>query len=828
MNMNKRPLPFMLAGFVLGEVWIWQFQRAAALAALVLAVIILMGYSGRNQSSLFFLKSMIPMLALGMLAGGISSYKWFGQQKQFERLKDGNSYIIEGQIEEKKEGENTTSLVLKSLFLVGKYENQENGAEVAQQSKKQLKGRILLYAPKELSYGIGYRVVFRGIVESVPLPGNPGEFNAQRYQESKGVFGCCFEPEILEQRYGSFLVGEGLRQFRDKMSVVYTESMNENQSGPALAMVLGDKSNLETEQKQLYQLGGISHVLAVSGLHMTLIGAGFYKILRKIGFAYGISAVSSFPCILAYAIMTGSSSSCLRASLMLVFYLIGEWVGLSYDLISSLCLAGILLLLEMPGRLFDSSFLLSFGAMGGIGFFYPVVKDCFGDGKRRDSKTRGSKTNQQEGLLGKIRQKIVTGMVGSLCITVFTLPLMLYFFYGFSPAGIFLNLIVIPVMSLLVPLLVFGGFLSLFQLTNPVGACCLFVGGEIIDFYEFLCQIAEKIPGGYLTLGYRGVLFGISYYLILFLGVYFCSRVHKKAKNVAVMMVTVGFLITVTFITGRRDTFLTVLDVGQGDGILFHSREEVCMIDGGSTSKKQLGSYVLEPALSYYGISYVDNWFVSHGDEDHLSGIRELLEEGYPIGRLILPVMSEKTEQIEKLEYLAKKNKTEVIFMDCFDELQLKEGRFVCLHPAQNTMGEDSNENSLVLILSLPYQNIFLTGDVENAGEEELNRVLLDSGSGRSWHEKNYKNWGTDKQGIKEQILKVSHHGSSNGTGEEFLSIIKPDTALISCGKNNRYGHPGSDTLERLNQINAKIYRTDRQGAIEIRCKKQTEYVTFK
>lgn len=798
----------MLAGFVLGEVWIWQFQRAAALAALVLAVIMMIGYSAKKQSSLFFLKGMVPMLAMGMLAGGISSYRWFGQQKQFDKIKDGNVYTIEGQIEEKKQGERTTSLVVKNLFVIGINDRQKTDAEAeqitgTQQTKKSLKGRLLLYAPRELSYGIGYRIVFRGMVESVPVPGNPGEFNARQYQESKGVFGCCYEPEIMEQHYGSFLIGEGLRRFRDRLSAVYTEFMDENQKGPALAMVLGDKSSLLTEQKKLYQIGGISHVLAVSGLHMTLIGAGFYKILRKAGFGYGISAISSFPCILAYAIMTGSSSSCLRASIMLILYLIGEWQGLSYDLISSLCMAGIFLLLEMPGRLFDSSFLLSFGAMGGIGFFYPAVKDCFWGGKK-------SKMSQRESLSGKIRQKTGGGIMGSLCITVFTLPLALGFFYGFSPAGILLNLLVIPVMSLLVFLLVLGGMLSLYPLTVGAGEVCLLIGGEIIDFYEFLCRITEKIPGGYLTLGYRDVWFGIGYYFILCSGLIVMRKVSGKRKKKVVVTLTGLLMIMLVFLTGRKDTFLTVLDVGQGDGIIFHSGQEVCMIDGGSTSKKQVGTYVLEPALSYYGISYVDNWFVSHGDEDHLSGIRELLEAGYPIGRLILPVMSEKTEQIAQLELLARQNGTEVICMSRYDELQLKEGSFLCLHPSMESVKADSNENSLVLMLSLPWQKILFTGDVENEGEEELNQALS-----VGWDD-------------KEQILKVSHHGSSNGTGEEFLERLKPDTAIISCGKNNRYGHPGVDTIQRLNQIQAKIYRTDRQGAVEIRCKRRTRYVTFK
>lgn len=782
----------MLAGFVLGEVWIWQFQRTAALAALVLAVMILIGYTSKKQGSFFYgsYKSLFFLLAFFMLLGGIRSSRWFWEKEGLERVKDQKVHRIEGQIEEITEGENFTRLVLKHLFLIEGESYRKNG------QKNSLGGRLLLFAPEGISYGMGHRIVFQGKIEAIVSPTNPGEFDRKIYQENRGVFGCCWNPEILKQSYGSFLIEEGLRKFRKRLSSFYIKYMEQDQSGVALAMVLGEKSKLLPEQKKLYQLGGISHVLAVSGLHMTLVGVGIYKILRKAGCGYGVSAVWSFPCILAYAVLTGSSSSCLRASLMLIVYLLGEWMGLSYDLLSSLCLGGILLLWELPGRLFDSSFLLSFGAMGGIGVVYSFLKDCFCKEKR-------------------IKKKLAEGMLGSLSITLATIPLSLYFFHGFSPAGIFLNLLVIPVMSLLLPILILGGILGLLSLTEQIGIGCLFLGGKIIDFYEILCKIAEKIPGGYLTVGYRGVVFAIGYYLVLFFAlflIYKMDSIRKKRMILAVTGCVFCFLIT---LTGRRDCFLTVLDVGQGDGILFHSKDEVCMIDGGSSSRRKIGTYVLEPALSYYGISYVDNWFVSHGDEDHLSGVTELLESGYRIGRLILPVMTQKTESICKLEVLAKENHTEVIFMKAFDEIKLKEGSFFCLHPSGETAGKDSNENSLVLMLSLPRQNIFLTGDVEKAGEKALNQVLGIA------EERNVK------RTRKEQVLKVAHHGSSNGTGEEFLELVKPDTALISCGTNNRYGHPGADTLKRLHQRGITVYRTDKQGAIEIRCGQRTEYKTF-
>lgn len=874
--MNQRPLPLILAAFVLGEVWIWQFQRTAALAALILVSFILSGINWARKSSFCYeiekkytanmphcrkkstfyeiFSSLSVLAACGACLGGVTEYRWLQQKNAFDKWKDGSTYLIEGQIEEKKEGEKSTALTLKHLKIrdfsgnIRNYEieevnenkknskvgkegienmNSKRRKEIESMNSKGWKtqtGKLLLYADANKQYGIGHRIWFLGKIESFSLSSNPGEFNQRRYQEGKGVFGCCYEPDIVNEWYGSFLIGEGLRQVRESLAQIYKTNLTKNQIGPVLAMVLGDKSEMQNEQKELYKLGGISHILAVSGLHMTLLGAGLYRILKRAGLGYGISACFSFPGILAYAIMTGSSSSCLRASLMLMIYLLGEWMGRSYDLCSSLSLAGILLLIEIPDRLFDSGFLLSFGAMGGIGLFYPAVKQGLFSESIVKKSTKGKRIDKKD-----IINQIGTGLLGSLSVTVFTLPLSLYFFHGVSVAGIFLNLLVIPLMSLLFFLLVLGGCLSQFDITSVLGCGCLYAGGKTIDFYEVLCKGAEKVPGGYLTLGYRGFIFSVIYYLVLavFTAILYQwtkkerasqqkSREKKnRGRNMAKKILsfsTVLCLIVFVLVTGRKDTFLTVLDVGQGDGILFHNRTgEVVFIDGGSTSKKQIGNYIIKPALTYYGISHIDNWIISHTDEDHISGLMELLETGYPIGRLILPKLNETNEKEQLLKQMAKKNQTQVYYFSINDRIVLKEGILISLHPSKKNQGSNVNENSLVMLLSLPFQDIFLTGDVEKNGEEILNKAM--------------EQFSFLPQ--KERILKVAHHGSANSTGKEFLNLVKPHASIISCGLRNRYGHPAAETIKRLQEAGTEIIRTDIQGAVEIRCKPKTEYYCY-
>jgi competence protein ComEC len=599
------------------------------------------------------------------------------------------------------------------------------------------------------------------------------------------------------------------------MAAVYRYWLTENQAGTALAMVLGDKSGLLDEQKQLYQLGGISHILAVSGLHMTLMGAGIYRLLRRAGTGYGIAVLISFPCILSYAMLTGNSASCLRASFMLLVYLLGEWLGRSYDFLSSLSLAGLLLLMEIPARLFDSGFLLSFGAVLGIGIFYPAVEETiFPDGTS---------------FLPNPIEKVVTMLLGSASLTIFTLPLSLFFFHGVSLAGILWNLFVIPLMSILFPLLFFGNVLCLCRPLTFPGSLLLFCSGKIIDFYGLLCSASEKIPGAYLTLGYRGVGFAIIYYGIL--GLFLFSKTSYFSKNIPFLLPVrfllsrhsketlqcvfhlsmACFLVLLLFFTHRWDTYFTMLDVGQGDGLLFHSQSgETMVIDGGSTSKSGVGTYILKPAFSYYGLDSIDDWLVSHTDEDHISGLLELLEAGYPIKRCILPCLTEENEKVKKICQLAQSNGTEVVYLKRGDQLRFRQGTLTCLSPGENNQPSDVNENSLVLLLSLPHQEILLTGDIGMDTEETLNQVLKNRTPGQ-----------------KDRILKVAHHGSKGSTGDSFLASYCPNLCLISCGKNNRYGHPASETLERIEKCKATALRTDQIGAIEVRCRRQTYYFSY-
>ena len=198
-------------------------------------------------------------------------------------------------------------------------------------------------------------------------------------------------------------------------------------------------------------------------------------------------------------------------------------------------------------------------------------------------------------------------------------------------------------------------------------------------------------------------------------------------------------------------------------------------------------------------------------DEDHISGAKELLESGYPIRNLILPFRKNVSEKQLEIKKLARNNHTKIYYMKQGDKLTLKNETFFCLYPKKNGKTDDENQNSLVLLLDTQHQQILLTGDVEKEGEDFMTNYLKKS----------------DLDFSKEQILKVGHHGSANGTMEALLKIFQPDSAIVSCALDNRYGHPAKETIDRIKNVDSDLYYTMKHGAIEIRLGKVTSYLGY-
>lgn len=283
----------------------------------------------------------------------------------------------------------------------------------------------------------------------------------------------------------------------------------------------------------------------------------------------------------------------------------------------------------------------------------------------------------------------------------------------------------------------------------------------------------------------------------------------KKRLKICLSLYMAAFL-CLLFYRNRSSWQVTFLDVGQGDcAILQEESGRTVVIDCGSSDEKGVGTYRLLPYLKYRGVQKVDAVFVSHADEDHISGIRELLEQTeLPVEHLICYAAA--GEKMEPLLKLAAEKEVTVLGMAAGNSLRIGQMQMTCLAPDVQEQSSDENNRSLVLLAEQEGVRVLFTGDM---GEEEEKR-LLERTCGETQK-------GHRSDNLTAQILKVGHHGSATSTSSAFLQAVSPGLAVISCGENNRYGHPAPETMERLEEADVRIYDTPETGAVLLKIKKR-------
>ena len=507
--------------------------------------------------------------------------------------------------------------------------------------------------------------------------------------------------------------------------------------------------------------------------------------------------------------MTGFGNSVFRAAIMFLIFLLAQYFGAEYDMVSSMSLAGILMLYDSPLRILESGCIISFTSIFAIGMLVPFAKEL--EEKRRRSKLIPGEFLIESKWKKRIRQAFFTSVIISMVIG----PLLLRFYYQWSPYSVLLNLFVIPAMSPLLLSAITGGVMGLFQLWAGMAGCIPAV--LLLRGFHEIFQFIHKMPGAVIVTGcpswWKILLFYLAE-LCLFICWYY-------------RLWSVGYVFILILIAGRfcrpvPPLQISMLDVGQGECIFLKTpANETILIDGGSTSKKHIADYTILPALKYYGTDHLDYVIITHTDEDHISGIRELLEEEYPVKNIILPdtlamrLPEQKTEKREVQEKdreskktmleVVKKSNANVVKISKGDIIKLDRIRLSCLHPVKGWDDEDVNSGSIVFALLYEKFTMLFTGDLP--GEQEA-LFMKEVPSPIS-------------------ILKTAHHGSKNSTTDLFLKRVHPQKAILSAGKNNLYGHPHKETIKRLQKNGADIYGTLWGGAIHIESNGQKYQINY-
>ncbi len=537
---------------------------------------------------------------------------------------------------------------------------------------------------------IGSLVILKGTLKNFQQPTNPGQFNAPFYYQILRISFRLNQAEIQVKSDRFYKIAEGLYQLRRKAGSKVDALLPEQEASVMKTMLLGEKGILDEEIKGLYQRNGIAHILAISGLHISMIGMGLYQLLRRAGLKIKLSAILASMIIVLYGMMTGFAVSAIRAIAMFLLQMLAQILGRTYDRITALAVAAVLVLVEQPLYLFHSGFQFSFLCVLGISLILPV--------------------------LGNVRKgkKLFEGVA----LMAVTLPVYLGVFYQIPVYSMFLNFIVLPMMSILMGagiVMILAAFLC-----TPLAIPAAWLITGILMVYERLGLFTEKLPHHYWTPGCPAK-WQLAVYVVILIIIAVLGRTKRKAvlyqrdcihkeyihkdyihrrggcakeilqedppchevlqyeksqyersqhgmaqynisryevsqyeipqyemqnkrirriachggKWISTYGIPVGIcwgflLLGVVILTWRfrPELQVTFLDVGQGDCIFLQTEDGVSYLtDGGSSSVSKVGKYRMIPFLKYQGASQIKAVFVSHADSDHYNGIAELLEQ---------------------------------------------------------------------------------------------------------------------------------------------------------------------------------------------------------
>lgn len=701
--------------------------------------------------------------------------KYFLQElrisKTEEIISSGSWVKAVGQLYRKEKASDYQILYLKNISIT--YQNQ---------SIKE--SQIIIYnKDKNVKSEIGNRIIVSGPLKFFEPAANPGNFDQKFYYQRQNIRGYIWSNTVEVNKVAKFAFRNILYELRMTWCTYLKEAAGEKYGGILEAMLLGEKTSMDEEIKELYQVNGIAHILAISGLHLSFIGHSFYQFIRRGTGSYLAGGITGLIFMTLYIMMIGASISALRAVVMFVLRVMADMSGRVYDPPTAVSLAAVIVILWRPLSFYDGGFQLSFGAMIGVLFLNPLI----------------SFNKKNKSFLNNL-------IIASLSIQIITLPILLYHYYEFPLYSVLLNLIVVPLMSVVLLLSAFGVLCGM--IWEPCAEVLVCGSVWILKGYEWLCDWVLEFPNARIVTGRPALVGVIIYYLFVgvVMGIYHLARNTKRKGVVWIVALSLGsFALFMSCPhTSNNELKITMLDIGQGDCFFVQQGEFTCLIDGGSSSESRIAKYRIEPFLKYNGVSELDYVFVSHGDVDHISGIQEMLErqrEGVRIKTLVMPEQSVWDEALWELAKLSNESGVKVVTIHAGESLQKEELKIKCLYPEDEEQGITvGNETSMVLEISYLDFNMLFTGDIEKDGEEKLTSLLRK----------------------KYDALKIAHHGSKTSTSEMLLDEVNPKIGLISAGVNNSYGHPHEETLERLRDAGCKVWNTAESGAVSILVKKES------
>lgn len=637
---------------------------------------------------------------------------------------------------------------------------------------------------------IGATIEARGEFAEIYSADNPGCFDYSLYMKSKGVT-IRFKAYFIETCDSKASLSTRMKRWLFKIRESFISRFDSDTQGFIRGVIFGDKSEIDEDILEEFNNNSTGHILAVSGLHIGFL----YGLLRFMTARRRTLPVSAIiiAVILLYGEMTMWSAATVRACIVMTISLCSAHFRRCSDLLISISLASFLILSYQPYQLFNSGFQLSFLALCGIAFLSAPIAAVTGE-----------------------------TIAVMLAVQIGTMPVIAYSYCSINPLSILINVPVILLASVLVPVCIL--MLMLEAATGRVPAAGIdlaeLISYAVIKVNHILSfggnfSIKTAGPGAFATILIYTAAFGITseWARVMLLR----KKMRSILKQGILLLMPLMMLFSCLYDTISDDEIVFIA-VGQGDSVHIRSDWHDVLIDGGGQAAPENGSEdnthkanknngnkddgynvgknILMPYLIHGGADAVDIAFVTHLHADHYKGIEEL-SEVFPVGAIGVP----SDYKISFSDNMRKK--FNIIFINPTERINITKDVYIeSIWPAevskQQIAFDDPNEHNTVYMIHYKGIKIMVTGDLLEEDEKEMVRYYQDTDT------------------LECDILKVAHHGSKTSSSEEFLDAAKPQIAVIQCGRNNFYGHPHKQTLERLDERGIKVLRTDISGAVGI------------
>lgn len=569
-----------------------------------------------------------------------------------------------------------------------------------------------------------------------------------------------YKKYLKRQNINYYMIVDTINIVSNNKSVFYflknklMERIDEiDQTGYMRTFIIGDKAVLNNEITESYQKNGISHLFSISGMHVSMIVSTFMFFLNKVSYNNFFKNGIVIFFLIFYLFLTGFGSSILRTVIMFVVFNLNKMLNLNIKRLDLMLLVLIIAIIIKPLIIFDMGFQFSYSISFALVVFYKKISNY--------------------------KKKWQKNLITSFLSFFISFPICIYYYSEINFLSILLNLVMIPLVSLIIfPLTLLTFIIPFIQPILEI----------LVTILEQISMFMNNITFLSFTFSKPSILLIILYYIIIFLSFY-------KTKNLFFLVLLIVIHNNFSYLDNSFK--VTVLDVGQGDSILIkypYNKGNILIDTGGivSFSKKNESDLAKEriiPYLKTLGISNLDYLIVTHGDYDHMGEAINLVNN-FKVEKVIFNCGEYNDLEKELIKVLDKRN---IPYYSCIKELNIDNNKIYFLN---NKDYGNENDNSNVIYTELNNHKFLFMGDAGVEVEEDLIQKY-------------------NLQNI--DVLKVAHHGSKTSSSKKFIDEIEPKYSIISVGKNNRYGHPNKEVLEILDD--SKIYRTDHDGSIIFKIK---------